>query len=416
MTIELPDHPVLAKVAQALDEAGLAAMVMDAGYNVIWLSREWEALFVGAHEDEFRLLLGTNVVHFLLSGFLRRHVSLRAGLRAGVPMTAAMLADVPGGKATLNAWLEAELGEGAGAFVDTLEPNPSPIWWSTVMVSPAPGMARVKTSWIGVRLYDPAGSLAGHVFNYGFSVPFRYVPMLAMGDPDSLERLATLTQPARHDVVVLSADLQDSAVLARRLSTAAFFDLVTQTTSLTDREIVKRGGIVGRHAGDGVIAFFLAEHHGGASAAVRAAIEVATSLAATIDQAAAYSVGAHVPVNVALHWGNVFMGQLSSEGRLEVTALGDAVNECARIGECARDGAVLASKGVIEQLGTDDAKALGLDPARVGYERLEDLPTVSAKAKRDAGGIAVTQLPARTPREPQVDDAVKRVMGLPEPG
>jgi class 3 adenylate cyclase len=235
-----------------------------------------------------------------------------------------------------------------------------------------------------------------------------------MGDPESLGRIASLTQPARHDVVVLSADLQDSSVLARRLSTAAFFDLVTKTTSRTDREIVKRGGIVGRHAGDGVIAFFLAEHHGGGSSAARAAIEVATSLAVTIDVAAAASVGAHVPVNVAVHWGNVFMGQLSSEGRLEVTALGDAVNECARIGECARDGAVLASKSVIEQLGTDDAKALGLDPARVVYERLEDLPTVSVKAKRDAGGIAVTRLPTRTPRDPEVDDAAKPVTEWPE--
>jgi len=410
----LPEHPVLADVARALDGARLAAMVMDANWHVVWLSQEWEALFLAGFEDEGARLLGTNVIHFLLSPPIRRHVGLRAGLRAGVPMVAAMLADVPGGKPALGKWMDEAIGEGASAFLDTLEPNPAPIWWSSVMVAPAPGMARAKTSWLGMRVYDGSGALTGHVFIYGFSVPFRYVPMLALGDPDSLERLATLTEPARRDVVVLSADLQDSSVLSRRLSTAAFFDLITKTTSRTDREIVKRGGIVGRHAGDGVIAFFLAEHHGSASAAARAAIEVAASLAATVDEAAQPSVGAHVPVNVALHWGNVYMGQLSSEGRLEVTALGDAVNECARIGECARDGAVLASKGVIEQLNKDDAAALGIEPARIVYERLEDLPTVSSKAKRDAGGIAVARLPARERRQPTVDDAVKGVIGLPE--
>jgi class 3 adenylate cyclase len=140
------------------------------------------------------------------------------------------------------------------------------------------------------------------------------------------------------------------------------------------------------------MAFFLAEHLGGASSAARAALEVATSLGTIVDEAASGSVPTHVPVNVALHWGNVFMGQLVSEGRLEVSALGDAVNECARIGECVRDGGVLASKGVIEQLDDDDAAAVGIDPAKVAYERLEDLPDASPKARRDAGGIAVTRL------------------------
>lgn len=391
MGVPLPDHPVLASVARAVDDAGQAGLMADAGWRVVWFSQEWGAYFGRESEDEFAGLIGTNVIHFTLSPPMRRVISERSLLRAGVDLVAAVSADVPGGKAALGQWIEEELGEGGRSILDGLEPNPMPVWPSSVNVAPH-GMAPTRNSWLGIRLFDPAGTHVGHLMLFGTAIPFRYVPMLALGDPAALERIASLTKPARHDVVVLSADLQGSAVLARRLSTAAFFDLITRTISRSDRRIVERGGMVGRHAGDGVMAFFLAEHVGGASSAARAAIEVATSLGTIVDEAASESVPAHVPVNVALHWGNVFMGQLVSEGRLEVSALGDAVNECARIAECARDGAVLASKGVIEQLDDADASAVGIDPAKVAYDRLEDLPNASTKARRDAGGIAVTRL------------------------
>src|SRR3990170_461337 len=70
-----------------------------------------------------------------------------------------------------------------------------------------------------------------------------------------------------------------------------------------------------------------------------------------------------VKVNVGAHWGGqLYMGQLVTGGRLEVTALGDTVNEAARIQESARDGQVLASKSLLEHLSENDAKALDIDP------------------------------------------------------
>ena len=393
MPLPIPEHPVLAGVARAIDESGQAGLILDGSWNVVWASAEWVALIdvMGSIGDDLVPWLGTNLIRFALSPVARRIISERALMRAGIPMLRAMMADIPGGRDTVGQLLDAEVGVGARAVLDTLEPNPMPIWWSSLMVRPARGMGRTRTSWIGIRLFDPSGSLVGHALMFGTPLPFRYVPMLAMGDLSMFERLATLTEPARHLAVVLTADIQDSAIIARRLSTAAYFDLVTRMISQSDREIVTRGGVIGRHAGDGMIAFFLAEHLGGSSGAARAAIEVATTLSTTVDEATPKG-GEPVLMNVALHSGDVYMGQLASEGRLEVTALGDAVNECARIGECARDGAVLASKIVIEQLAPGDAEALGIDPPSIVYQRVEDLATASTKAKRDAGGIAVTRL------------------------
>jgi len=57
-----------------------------------------------------------------------------------------------------------------------------------------------------------------------------------------------------------------------------------------------------------------------------------------------------------------------------VTALGDQVNEGARIEACATGGLALAPKELLERLEPDDADALGLDPDRVTYTPLATFP------------------------------------------
>ena len=91
-----------------------------------------------------------------------------------------------------------------------------------------------------------------------------------------------------------------------------------------------------------------------------------------------------------LHWGaSLYVGQITTGGRSEVTALGDQVNETARIEACATGGRALASKDLIERLEPDDASALDLDPDHISYTALADLSTATEKARRDAPAIAV---------------------------
>jgi class 3 adenylate cyclase len=75
-----------------------------------------------------------------------------------------------------------------------------------------------------------------------------------------------------------------------------------------------------------------------------------------------------------------------------VSALGDEVNECARIQESVRDGSTLATKSLIEHLNEEDGRALGIDPDAVVYRTVGELRAASDKAKRDAGAIPVTIL------------------------
>jgi len=100
-----------------------------------------------------------------------------------------------------------------------------------------------------------------------------------------------------------------------------------------------------------------------------------------------------VKLNIGVHWGATLMvGQVATSGRLEVTALGDQMNEGARIEAAAKDGAILASKDLIERLDASDAQATGLDPDAIAYTPLGELDGASEKAIRDAGAIPVTPI------------------------
>ncbi len=86
------------------------------------------------------------------------------------------------------------------------------------------------------------------------------------------------------------------------------------------------------------------------------------------------------------------MGSIITGARAEVTALGDEVNEAARIEACASGSRALASKDLVERLAPDDAAALGIEPGRLVYTTLTDLATATEKARRDAPAIAVTEI------------------------
>lgn len=97
-----------------------------------------------------------------------------------------------------------------------------------------------------------------------------------------------------------------------------------------------------------------------------------------------------VTMRFGLHWGaTLYVGRLMTSGRAEVTALGDEVNEAARIEACASGGLALASKALMERLDGPGAASLDIDPGRLAYTALADLPNATEKARRDAPVLAV---------------------------
>ncbi|GLZ53203.1 adenylate/guanylate cyclase domain-containing protein [Actinomycetospora sp. NBRC 106378] len=272
-----------------------------------------------------------------------------------------------------------------------------PLWVSPVELNLA-GRSR-PVGMLGLSLRAPDGRPAGTALVFAPLLPARVLALVSEGDEAMFTRMADLTEPGRRPTAVLFADIDSSGPLARRLPTPVYFDLVRRFTTVFDDLVARHGGIVGKHAGDGASAFFLAAG-GSESSAARAALAVGLALAeevCTIVEALAED-GAGLTtddcrVNVGVHWGaDLYIGQIVTGGRLEVTALGDEVNECARVEHVASGGQTLVSKTLVERLEPDDAGALGIDPLRLTYRPLADLAGDDHKALRDAGTLAVVDL------------------------
>ncbi len=395
-TCPLPDHPVLAEMAKALNDEGHWSEIID---------REWRAIYM---TDEARRMYGGRVelspypVGVYLWG--REYVSTamewrggqfpleihRRGLAAYGPW---MLADTPGGKEELRARVDPRLAD----IVDGL----SPVELATAASFKFRGIftaagAGVDISSTLVRLRDDAGAIVGTAFISKPAVGMAVLTRIsARGDLGHFERMDQVAKPGRRPAAILFADLESSSQLARGLSTERFFKLIRRLAYAADQSVVDAGGIVGSHAGDGVVAFFLAETAGSESAAAHNCITATRALRAAVSDVAARSElqADDVVLRFGLHWGaNLYVGQITTSGRAEVTALGDQVNEAARIEACATGGRALASKDLMERLEREAAAALDIDPGRVSYTSLADLATATEKARRDAPAIAVCEI------------------------
>ncbi len=280
-----------------------------------------------------------------------------------------------------------------------VRPAPPPAVWSFEVRLLREDESTTRVSCLGVALRE-GGDTLGYAMLYGPALPASLLALIIRGDEGQFTRMARLFEPRRTESAILFADLEASTALSRHLPSRTFFAFMQALASAMDREVLDRNGIVGKHAGDGVTAFFTAEDVGSASGAAAAAIEAARAMAVAVRSAAAEHPTVEqllgpsgCALNAGLHWGaGLYMGQLVTGGRLEVTALGDEVNECARMEQAARGGALLASKTLIERLSDEDAGRLELDSAALLYRSVAELPGAGEKAVRDAGGIPVTDV------------------------
>jgi len=375
--------------------------VRDAGLWAEIVDREWRYAYM---TDDLRLSFGGLLL--LAPVALGEHyfgpaaMSMRLRWRGG-PNTLVFarelftatggwtLGDTPGGRDELRELVDPELRD----IVDELSPAQSSSAWSLVGHSTFFRGTVVDFRIAAMRLHEPDGRLAGTALIYMPAIGMAVLGSIALGgDLRHFERMQRVAKPARRPAAILFADLEASSPLARRLSTASYFALGRRLVRAADQCVIDAGGLVGRHVGDGVVAFFLAETAGSESAAARACIEAARALRTAIGDVAARTDVApeDVALRFGLHWGStLYVGQILTSGRAEVTALGDEVNEAARIEACATGGRSLASKALVERLDMDDAGALGLDSDNLTYTPLAKLNTATEKARRDAPAIAV---------------------------
>jgi class 3 adenylate cyclase len=389
-----PLDPRLGEIAESLEGTRWGAEIWDADWKLAWVSEETKR-FLGEEDDQV-LGVGRHIIDVRWSEpwFSSVDDQSRAELVSSeLPYIAF---DTPGGAEQLQTMVE----QATGRPMDRIEAARPPAMWARRIRLTLPDQPAFPVQFVATRLTAEDGTFMGTAFVYGSTLPARLTALVTRGSEAMFERMAALVEPGRRSAAVLFADLQSSGTLSRRLPSAAYFELVRDLTTEMDQAVIRHRGIVGKHAGDGVTAFFLVDDFESPSACAAGAIEAAHEVRRT-----AYTVademagrtglfeGSDCAINIGLHWGGtLFMGQVVTGGRLEVTALGDEVNEGARIQQSARDGAVLASKALIERLSVEDGRRIGVDPEEVVYKTVAELPGADAKAMRDAGTLPVTEL------------------------
>jgi class 3 adenylate cyclase len=383
--------PRLSQVIERLSagSGGRVCYLLDCEYRLAWVSPELR-VFLGAADEE-PIGIGRHIATMEFEPVWRDAVTPESRLKLvreiALPY---MRAEDPPSDVREN--LPAELVD---MFAGEEPVAPPPVRTGS-LDHVQPGLPPYPVDFVATSLRDEQGQLIGTMVLMYLELRPSLVALLGRGDAAMYERMARLIHPERRATAILFADLQASGELSRTLSTAAYFNLISELTASFDALVAEHRGIVGKHAGDGWTAFVLAQDVGGPSAAVAGCVEIAQRLRAyAAERAKSLNLpnGLGLQINSGVHWGpGVYLGQLVPGGRLEVTALGDEVNECARIQQCARGGALFASKQVLELLDSAQARHLNIDPTQLTYTPLASMDTATEKTRRDAGTVAVAPI------------------------
>jgi class 3 adenylate cyclase len=368
---------LLDEVIAELEATRSACFVLDAALRLRWASSELHTMMAAGRED---LGYGEHLLQAVTKGAWTRRVTPESLSRAGERLLPYVMAhaqeyDGPGGAHPVDA-----------DFVG-IEAKPPPAMWTGTLDYVELNGTVVPSRYSVTMLGHPTAGWIGAAVVIGSPLRATVLELLTRGDEQLFERIASLSTPRAEPAAVLFVDLENSSQISRRLSTASYFELISHVLTATDTAIAGHDGIVGKHAGDGATGFFRASDAGSASRAAMNALHTAL-----VVQGVVAELGHEPPLrlNVGVHVApRLYLGQLITSGRLEVTALGDEVNECARVQESSRGGGILATKLLIEQLEPQDAATLGLRPEATVYTQLGDWPDATDKARRDAAGLPV---------------------------
>ena len=253
-----PIHPLLAEAIASFDDVGLWAVVYDHKWRLVAQTTELAAVagdsYVG---DVFRF--GPAAVLESPTGATLEQVRVIVR-QVGTWMLEDLEVDEEGLPVMLHPALrdlvdeldlDGRCGEGLGGFRGV-------------------SARRDRRRGADAARRDSHGHVVGTVHLTKPHIGMNMIAMLTVsGDLDHLQRIHGLAVASRRPAAVLFADLEGSAQLSKRLSTATYFALIRRMTRAADKCVINHGGLVGRHIGDGVAAFFVTEGAESESAAAR---------------------------------------------------------------------------------------------------------------------------------------------------
>ncbi|MBS1198388.1 MAG: signal transduction histidine kinase [Proteobacteria bacterium] len=220
---------------------------------------------------------------------------------------------------------------------------------------------------------------------YGKFVPHTFLAFLQKA---SIIDLA-LGDHVQQEMTVLFSDIRSFTSLSETMTPKQNFDFINAFLRRVGPVIRDHGGVIDKYIGDAVMALF----PGSVERAVRAAIDMQRRVAAYNfeRQAKGYMP---IAIGVGLHWGNLILGTVGEDERMDSTVISDAVNLASRLEGVTKNygASIVVSEAIISRLPSsadfdvrflDKIQVKGKKEPVVIYEIFDADPEAVRQCKRD---------------------------------
>jgi adenylate cyclase len=189
--------------------------------------------------------------------------------------------------------------------------------------------------------------------------------MMSTQDINSLNKRANLS--------ILFSDIRGFTTLSEKLTPEEVVALLNPYLEAMSKVIYKHGGTVDKYEGDAIIAFFgePVPYHDHAARSIHAALDMRKALVELKEEWAREGRPSTIEMGIGINSGEVFVGLLGSEQRINYTVIGDNANLAARLQDLTKtyNWPILISESTYQQV-MDEIEA-----------ELADAVTVKGKTK-----------------------------------
>jgi len=153
---------------------------------------------------------------------------------------------------------------------------------------------------------------------------------------------------AEVEMSMLFADVRGSTALSEQMTSIEFSKLINRFYVGSTKAIAEEDGLVEKLAGDAVAAFWGAGFAG--KDYVAKTIRAAQNISWLMQRQ-------NIPVGIGVHAGMAFFGAMgSSEGLVDISAIGEGVNTAARLASKAAAGEIIVSERALERAHMDSSE------------------------------------------------------------
>jgi len=153
---------------------------------------------------------------------------------------------------------------------------------------------------------------------------------------------------AEVEMSMLFADVRGSTALSEQMTSIEFSKLINRFYVGSTKAIAEEDGLVEKLAGDAVAAFWGAGFAG--KDYVAKTIRAAQNISRLMQRQ-------NIPVGIGVHAGMAFFGAMgSSEGLVDISAIGEEVNTAARLASKAAAGEIILSETALERAHMDSSE------------------------------------------------------------